>query len=229
MTTGSGCKTPIGICAARWTRLNANGSPVGGNTVGAISLNGKIGTVKWTPQYYTVPEIAEPDGCGNLAVVRPPKNLLKRHDVEVDLLVGSHEIHELVQDATLLRSGGSPIGHAELVQTACGTPTTKNGVCFEAWASNYLCNQVDPNFPYARIVFSRVFFDSSSDQTLQNGVSHLILKGFTQANDQIGNGPFNDFPSDLTSLTSWTRSAFEDTALPTPSTDCGYVTTPSQS
>lgn len=225
---GSGCKTPIGICAVRFSRLNANGSVASGNSIGAISLNGKIGSLKWTGQFATVPEIADLDGCGNLAVVRPPKNLLKRFDVEVDLLVGSHEIHELVTDAALITSGANVIGHADLINTACGTPTTKNGVCVEAWAQNYLCNQTDPTFPYARIVFSRVFFDPSDGQ-LQSGTNHLVLKGFTQANDQILNGPFNDFPANLTSLTSWTRSAFEDTALPTPSTDCGYILTPSQS
>lgn len=225
---GSGCKTPIGICAVRFSRLNADGSVAGGNTVGAISLNGKIGTVKWTGQYAVVPEIADLDGCGNLAVVRPPRNLLKRYDVEVDLLVGSHEIHELVTDATLLTSGPSTIGHADLIRTACGTPAAKHGVCVEAWAQNYLCNQVDPTFPYARVVFSRVFFDPS-DGVLQNGTNHLILKGFSQANDLIGDGPFNDFPSTLTSLSSWTKAQFEDTALPAASVDCGYVTTPSQS
>lgn len=225
---GSGCKTPIGICAVRFSRLNANGSVASGNSVGAISLTGKIGSLKWTPQYATVPEIADLDGCGNLAVTRPPRNLLKRYDVEVDLLVGSHEIHELVTDSTLITSGASVIGHADLVNTACGTPTTKNGVVLEAWAQNWLCNQPDPTFPYKRIVFSRGFFDPS-DGTLQNGTNHLVLKGFTQANDQILNGPFNDFPTNLTSLTSWTKAEFEDTALPAASTDCGYVTTPSQS
>lgn len=228
MSTGSGCRSPLSICAIRATRLNANGSPVGGNTVGAVTLVGGIGSLKWTAQYVTGDDIAELDGCGNLAVVRKYQDRLKRFDVELDFLVQSHELREIIYDATLLTSGGNVVGHADLVDTACSAAAAKNGVCIEAWSENWECNQADAAFPYQRVVFARGFF-TPSDGQLQRGANHVVLKGYAQPNTNIGNGPFNDFPSSLTSLSNWARAAFDDTALPSASTDCGYVTTPSQS
>lgn len=226
----SGCKTPLGICAVRISRLNADGSVVAlaGASTGAVSVRGNIAQLDWKGVYVTGDDIAELDGCGNLAVVRKYQDKLKRFDVTLNFLVQSHELREISYDATLLSDGGNVDGHADLIATACGTGVAqKHGVCVEAWAENWKCNQPDPVYPYQRIVFSRCFFNPS-DGTLKRGANPFIITGYTQANDNILNGPFNDFPASLSSLTSWTRAAFEDTALPTASVDCGYATTPSQ-
>lgn len=222
---GSGCRSPMSICALRVTRLNSNGSPVSGHTAGAVSLDGGIGSLKWTKQMIVGDDIAELDGCGGLAVTRKYPNRLKRFDVEVDLIDYSYEIREIAYGASLLTSGATVLGAADISDTACGAATTRNGVVLEAWGENQECGQLDGTYPYHRVVFPRVYFDPS-DGTMQRGANHLILQGFSAVNDNIGNGPWNDFP---TVPSSSQRLVFEDTALPSASTDCGYVTTPSQS
>jgi len=225
---GSGARSPLSICALRVSRLNANGSPAGGNTVGAVSVVGGVGYLKWTAQYVTGDDIAELDGCGNLSVVRKYQDKLKRFDVELDFLVMSHELRELSYGASLLTSGPNVVGHADLVNTACGSVANANGVCVEGWAENWLCATGDASFPYQRVVFPRVFM-TPSDGNLQRGVNHVTLKGYAQASSTIADGPFNDFPSSLTALSTWARAAFDDTVLPAASSGLGYVTTPSQS
>lgn len=222
---GSGCRNKLSICAVRITRLNADGSPVGGNTTGAVSLVGGIGSLKWTSQYVTGDDIAELDGCGGLAVVRKYEDRLKRVDVEIDFLVQSYELREIAYDAELITVGGVVRGAADLVETSCGTQSVKNGVIVEAWGENWVCNQADADFPYDREVFPRVFF-TPGDGQMQRGVNHFVLKGYGRPNSNFGNGPFNDLPVPNENAV---RFGFDDTALPTASTDCGYETTPSQS
>lgn len=222
----SQCRSPLDICALRLSRLNANGSVPGGHTAGAVSLVSGIGSLKWTAQYFTTPDIAEPDGCGNLAVIVPPENLLKRYDVELDFLIQSDELHEIGYGASLVVSGATVIGHAVSLDVACGTPAVRNGVVVEGWAKNWICDEADATYPYRRVAFSKVKF-SPADESRQRGPNHLVLKGSTFENSTVGNGPFNDFPSGLPS--SWSKAEFNDTALPTASTNCGYVTLPSQS
>lgn len=224
---GSGCRSPMSICALRLTRLNSNGSPVGGNTAGAVSLVGGVGSLKWTSVFVTGDDIAEPDGCGGLAVVRKYPDRLKRQDLELDFLVKSYELQELAYDAQLITHAATVVGAADIVDTACGAGTTHNGVIVEAWGENWECNQTDGTYPYHRRVFARAFF-TPSDGTMQRGANHLILKGFAQPNSNFGNGPFNDL-ADLQNISNWVGATIEDTALPTASVDCGYVTTPSQS
>lgn len=225
---GSGRRNKLSICGIRFTRANADGSPVGGNTVGAVAFAGGVGSLKWTGDIIQGDKIRELDGCGGLAVSKRYPNRLAGYDVEIDMLVQSYELRELAYDAHLITSAGAVIGAADVVDTACGAATTKNGVIVEAWGENHLCAQPDPTFPYERRVFARAYFDPSDGQ-MQRGTNHLVLKGFAIPNDSIGNGPFNDFPSSLSAIDDWVTAGFDDTALPTPSTDGGYATTPSQS
>lgn len=221
----SGCRNPMSICAARFTRLNANGSPVSGNSAGAVTLVGGIGSAKWTADIIAGEKVRELDGCGGLSVNRRYADRLAAFDLEIDMLVRSYELQELTTDATLISSSGSVIGVADLVQTSCGAATAKNGVVVELWGENFECSQLDATFPYHRVVFARAKFNPS-DGNMSRGANHLVLKGFAEVNDSLGNGPFNDIVGWPTSAI---RATYEDTALPTASVDCGYITTPSQS
>lgn len=225
---GSGARNKLSICAVRLTRCNANGSPVGGNTVGAVAFAGGVGSLKWTGDIIQGDKVRDLDGCGGLAVVKRYPNRLAGVDVELDMLVQSYELRELSYGAQLVTQAGSVVGAADIVDTACGAATTKSGVIVEAWGENNLCAQPDPTFPYERRVFARAFFDPSDGQ-MQRGTNHLILKGFATPNALIGNGPFNDFPSNLATIDNWVTVGLDDTVLPTPSVAGGYVTTPSQS
>lgn len=226
---GSGCYTRTGLCAVRLSRLNASGSVAGGNTAGAVAKVNGLSTLKWTAQYVSTDDIAELDGCGSLSVVKPPEQLLKRFDVELDMLVESFEIHEIATGAQLLVQAAAVVGYADLIDVACGGGVNlRPGVCVEAWSENWDCGQQNPDYPYLRDVFTKVKFSPADGQT-GRGVNHLVLKGPTFVNDQIGNGPFNDFPSAFTALSSAGKGVFLDTALPSVEADCGYVSTPSQS
>lgn len=219
--------TKLSINAVRMTRCAANGTPAGGHTAGAIVVVGGVGSLKWTGQYQTGDDIAELDGSGGLAVTRKYPDRFKRLDVELDFLVESAEMHELLYGAQLITSAGTVIGYADVVDTACGAASQQNGVIIEAWAEAWQCNQADPSFPYRRVVLARAFF-TPSDGGIERSVNHFNLKGFAQPNSNFGDGPFNDLAAVVALGGNWVRAEFRDTTLPTDSNGL-YTTTPSQS
>lgn len=224
---GSGNRNSLSICAARFTRCNADGSPADNSATGAVAVVGGIGTAKWTADIVAGDKIRELDGCGNLAVSKRYRNRLAAMDLEIDLLVRSHELREITYNAALLMDGIDIVGSADVVDTACDVVAAQNGVIVELWGENWKCNQADGAFPYERVAFARCFFDPS-DGTMQRGVNQLALKGYAEPNAQFGDGPFNDLDPAV-DVDNWIRLSFDDTDLPTPSVDGGYVATPAQS
>lgn len=222
------CRSPLDICSLRLTRLESDGTPDFASSTGALVLApDQVSSLKWTAQYASTQEVAEFGGCGGLAIVVPPEDLLKWYDVEIDAVVESDQLHELAYGASLLLDGDDAvIGHAVLLDTACGTPSLRNGVCVEGWSKNWLCDEADPDAPLRRVAFSKVKF-TPGDGTRQRGPNHLILKGRTFANSSLGDGPFHDFPDGLPD--KWAKAEFNDTDLPDADADCGYVTTPAAS
>lgn len=226
---GSGNRNSLSICALRFTRCTSasNGAPISSNPHGAVSLVGGVGSVKWTSDIVAGDKVRELDGCGNLAVVKRYRDRLAGMDVELDFLVRSHEMREISYGATLLLDDDSEIvGHADVVDTACGAATSSAGVIVEAWGENWKCAAGDPLFPYERVVFAR-FFAVPGDGTMQRGTNHLVLKGYAEPNPSFGNGPFNDLDPAL-DVDDWIRLSFDDTALPAASVDGGYLATPAQ-
>lgn len=221
---GSGIRNALGLCAIRFTRCQANGTPDYSSATGAWALRGNLAQLKWTAQYVTGDDIAELDACGGLAVVRKYPDRLKRMDVEIDFLNISDEAREIIYDAALLLDGSDVIGHSDLVDTACGAGAQHNGVIIEGWAESWQCNQPDADFPYQRVVFTRAYM-VPSDGTLAKGVNHTVIKGFSIPNSNIGTGPFHDLPTDLDP--DAVRLQFKDTVLPTAGVDGAYLTTPS--
>jgi hypothetical protein len=216
----------VDICAVRLGRLNPDGSPDDGSATGAVALCSGQSKLGWTAQYYTVAAIQDSDGCGNLVVNVPAEQLLAGYTVELDVLVQSDELHELGYGAQLITDGPAVIGHAVLLDTACGTPSVKSGVSIEAWAKNIVCGEPDVDFPFKRYVFSKAKL-TPGDGSLAKGTNHLVLKGSTFKNSQLGAGPFGDLPAGTPA--GFALATFLDIALPDCDSECGYVTTPAAS
>jgi hypothetical protein len=224
---GSGCRNQLSICALRITRLQANGTPAQASATGAVAFVGGIGELKWKADIVAGEKIREVDGCGGLAVVKRYPDRLAAYDLDIDMMVQSYELREIAYDAQLVTVGGSTRGAAEVINTACGSAVAKNGVIVEAWGENWVCDQPDASYPYVRRVFARAFLNPS-DGDMKRGNNHLMLSGFTQPNVNANDGPFNDWPTSLMSISDWITAGFDDTALPTAEAHCGYVSTPSQ-
>lgn len=221
------CRSPLDICALRLTRLESDGTPDYDSITGAVALVSGISSLTWTAQYVAVPAVQEVDGCGGLSINLPAEQLLAGYQVKLDVLVESDELHEIGYGATLLDDGGSEtVGYAVMLDSACGVPSLKNGVLVEGWAKNLLCDEVDSDFPYRRVVFSKVKF-TPGDGGRQRGPNHLVLTGSSFVNSSLGDGPFHDFPSDMPA--GFAKAEFSDTALPDADADCGYTTTPALS
>lgn len=213
----------MSICAVRLTRCATNGTPVWSPTA-SVCFVGGIGELKWTADIVTGDKVQELDGCGGLAVVKRYPNRLAGYDIELNMMAASYELREIAYGAQLLTSGGETIGAADIVNNACGIAVEKNGCILEAWGENWQCDQADPNYPYSRRVFARAYFDPS-DGDMKRGVNEFVLKGFSTPNTNAGNGPFNDWPA---MPLDWVSALYDDTQLPTQTTDCGYGGTPAQ-
>lgn len=220
------CQTIVDLCAIRLGRLNPDGTPDDDSLTGAVALCAGQSKLGWTAQYYTVPAIQEPDGCGQLVVNVPAEQQLSGYTVDLDFLIQSDELHEIAYGAQLIVDGMDTIGHAVMLDTACGTPSFKNGVSIEGWSKNIVCGEQDPIFPWIRTVFSKAKL-TPGNGNLAKGTNHLVLTGSTFKNSQLGSGPFGDLPSGTPA--GFALAQFLDIALPTCDTDCGYVTTPAAS
>lgn len=224
MATARGCRQSLSICALRLSRVDSTGTPVHSSATGAWAVAQGIGKLTYTPNILTGDDIAEPDGCGGLAIVRKYPDRLKRFDITVEMITESPEMHELMVGATLLTSGGAAVGYADVVDTSCGTTSTANpGVVIEAWSEQWNCS-TPFTFPYARDVFPWAFLKPDA-RTLQKGSNHFTAKGFAVASANFGHGPFNDL-APLDGITT-PHAQLDDTALPaTGSGACAYLPTP---
>ena len=117
---------------------------------------------------------------------------------------------------TAITDFGDVIGYITKADMNCTGAANFPGVALEAWSEQFQCADFDPDWPYVRTVFPKSLMRSSG-KTLTNGAIRLRFEGFAQPNSNIGSGPAQDFPDDLTNETNWLHAEFNDDDLP----DCG--------
>jgi hypothetical protein len=206
----------MSICAVRGSRLVANGTPDYGNASGSFCAEG-VGTLTYSFDVVTGTDVAELDGCGQLAVVRKYPDRLRRVNITaLEFLTQNPRIPELFTESTGITAFGDVIGYITSADMNCTGAAAKNGIVLEAWSEQFQCADFHPDWPYVRTVFPKVFLRLSG-KTLSNGAIRLRMEGFGQPNSNIGDGPAQDFPSDLASATNWVHAEFNDDDLP----DCG--------
>lgn len=205
------------ICALRVSRLDETGAPDFGNASGAWCATG-IGSLAYSYEKLTGADIAETDGCGNLAAVRKYEDKIKRANLTLEFVTTDYRLGEILAEQPVLTSGDDVIGTVVQAKLGCGVVTARRGVVIEAWAEQYQCADIHPTAPYRRFVFPKAFMTPAGG-TLQTGLNKIRFEGFSQANNNFFDGPFNDLDAlnieDTPSLTNWIEAELDDTTLPT--------------
>lgn len=207
------------ICALRVSRLDETGAPDYDNENGAWCATG-IGSLAYSFEKLTGADIAETDGCGNLAAVRKYEDKIKRSNLTLEFLTTDYRLGEILAEQPVITDGDDVIGTVVQAKLGCGVVTARHGVIVEAWAEQYQCADIHPTAPYRRFVFPKAFMTPAGG-TLQTGLNKIRFEGFSQANNNFGDGPFLDLDAlnvaDFPSLTNWVEAELDDTELP----DCG--------
>lgn len=212
----------MSICAVRGSRLVANGTPDYANSSGSFCAEG-VGTLTYAFDVVTGTDIAELDGCGQLAVVRKYPDRIRRANITaLEFLTQNPRIVELFTESDAISAFGDVIGYITKADMGCTGAAPKNGIVLEAWSEQFNCADFDADWPYVRTVFPKTFLRLSG-KTLTNGAIRLRMEGFSQANSNIGSGPAQDFPDDLAESTNWVHAEFNDDDLPVcgPTDDAG--------
>lgn len=204
----------MGICAVRFSRL-VSGVPDYSNESGAWCAIA-AGQLAFAEDVVSGNDIAELDGCGNLQVIRKYEDKARRINItQLEFLISDPRMIELATESPAITLGGETIGYASIARTGCVAVDPREGVCMEVWSENWECTDLATDWPYTRTVFPKVFLNGGA-RTLQSGLSRVSLVGFGQPNAAIGEGPAQDFPSDLQALNGrYFKAEFYDDDLPT--------------
>lgn len=205
------------ICALRVSRLDATGAPDYGNASGAwCALD--AGSLAYSYEKLTGADIAETNGCGNLAAVRKYQDKIKRTNLTIEFVSSDYRLAEIMAEQAAIVDGGDVIGTLVQAKLGCGVVTPRRGVIIEAWAEQFQCADAHPTAPYRRFVFPKAYMDPSGG-TLQTGLNKVRFEGFSQANNNFADGPFNDLdflnPEDNPGISGWIEAELDDTGLPT--------------
>lgn len=200
----------MSVCAIRLSRLTATGAPDSGNPLGAWEQCAGIISVEFDHEIGAGEEFDQVDGCGRPCVQRKRPDYVKWTNSTVTFCTTDDALADLFGVGTLIGVAPAQTGHVVNVAQGCSGAAFPNGTCIEWWSEKWDCNTPNSNDTYRRHVLPR-FFGDPQGYTDENGVTEITFEGFSQANANIGDGPFDDFPAALTALPAeWSYAEFDD-------------------
>lgn len=192
-------------------RLEDDGSPMVGE--GNQYITNILTQMQLTPVYKTGDEVELPNANGDMCGYYKDRDRLKRDDVTMGLCRPDPELMELLAGGVVLTDGDA-VGY--------GSPSIgeedSNGVGIQLWAKRFLgtTGNLDPDFPYARFLYPRVYL-TQGQRTHENAPLTIQLTGWATENPQWLDGPDNDWPVDSDRIWQWIPTTTVPDAV------CGYV------
>lgn len=186
--------TPVKICMARFTRLNADGTIVDDDDNSYVTDT--LTEVAISPQIVEGTTIELPNGCGCLLVSLVEDPQPNGYTVTITAGRVNAELRELLLGDSLIQvsdgsSGQVSIGNQNAVRQDCGV--RRPGVAAEFWQQAINYDDQDPDFGFFHYVYPKVVF-SEADFTMNNDATTKALDGRTRENANFGEGPYGDLP-----------------------------------
>lgn len=206
-------------CALRVTRLDAAGATPAGAS--GMIVTGEFISVEFKAVLETGDEFSVKNACGGISLTYKDSDKLKRYDVTLTTPNSDVELEELLTGATLITDDGDTIG---ISAPAVGAPPS-DGVCLEIWTKAWVGGGPAAALPYWRYVVPH-WSPAPGDFKIEGAPMQPGFTGPTWENNNIGNGPNNDWPDGLVDTAGRSYSRFRDTALP--AFAAGYQPTPVQ-
>lgn len=210
------CLAAIHLCRVRATRLNADGTPMGG--VNNSYVTDKPMMLSVTPVIEAGLDRTLVGGCDCILATYRGFDKLKRFDLQLDLGVLEPAMLELMLGSQAITGiGGDIIGTWWSSQSFDCSAAIQPPIALEGWQTAWNQSGPDATWPYIHWIWPLAYFQIAQ-YTLQNDFDQPRMTGFTRGNSAWGTGPYGDLPQAAGPLGGF----FYSTTIPTAT--CGYRT-----
>ena len=214
------CGVPLGLCAARITRILSTGC------IDSASDNSFVTTtlisLQLTPVVEAGADTTLTGGCDCTIASYRGVDKLKRFDFTITNPKLSPAMYEMMLGGSVILNGAAPVGTVWPTQLSCGQ--SQASVALEFWVKHWNNDAQDPTYPWIHHVYPQTLWQIGQQQ-FQNDFAQPTLTGFSRSNDCWGDGPYADGPEAEFGLpVDISTGGFWYTAIDPPSdTDCDYA------
>lgn len=208
------CGASVQACAIRVATLGQDGVPIPGASMAYIT--DQFTKLTATPNLVKGADMDMINACGVLSNAYKARDMLKRYDLQLDMIFLSAEFENLLIGGDLFTQAGYSIGGAVPPFGSYGAPY---GVTLEVWSKHIVNGDFDPVYPYVQWVYPRTYWTVAAE-TFDNNPMARTLMGYSSQNPNYEDGPFGDWTFDSSRMRMWQLTR----TLPTPV--CGAIAVP---
>jgi len=212
------CGVSFGVCAVRLTLLNADGSVA--SPPDNSYVTDKAISISVTPNIETGNTFSVRNGCGCSISRRKFADTFNWFEFAFNMAALEPEMLAMLLGAeTILNAfgGADVVGAAFPSALACDE--AEPAVALEFWTEHVVGSGRDATYPYIHWAFPQTTWQLG-DNTFEEGPAQPTVNGFSQTNQQWGEGPYGDGPPDDQDIR---EGGFWKTTTSPPSAQCEAV------
>jgi hypothetical protein len=214
-----------GVCAARLSRLEDDGTPVYGSATGAVVIAPGIMSLELEFEIEEGEEQFKRDSCGVAIISRKQDDTRKWVNFTLTMGQDDYRIYDIADIAQMVLDTGEIVGMAIDLGGGCEAGVAQTPFVLETWSQQFVC-AAQADSPYQRVILPFCTAQPTSE-TRETDPSEPTLEGKSQSNPNFSDGPFGDL--DVLDDPAYEQSGIfflDDTSVPTPPSPFDYVTTP---
>lgn len=206
------CGVSFGICVVRLTKLNDNGSVQAGPD--NVYVSDKAVSISVTPNVEAGESVTVRNGCGCKIASKKFPDTFNYFEFSFVQAALEPEMIAFLLGAGTIADGADIVGAA--FPSALGCEDQAPAVALEFWTEHQVGSGPDGTYPYFHWVFPSSVWQLG-DNTFEQGAAQPTVNGFSQTNQQWGNGPYGDGPPDDQDIR---EGAFWATDVEPPEANC---------
>lgn len=183
------CGVSFGVCAVRLTKLNDNGSVLSG--AGNSYVSDKAVSVGVNPNVEAGQNFTVRNGCGCKIASKKFPDSFNYFEFAFAAAALEPVMLAFLLGGDVITDGADSVGMAFPSALACDEANPK--VAFEFWTEHQVGSGLDGTYPYFHWVFPSTTWQLG-DNTFEEGPAQPSVNGFSETNQQWGDGPYGDGP-----------------------------------
>ena len=206
------CGVSFGVCRARITKVDALGNVVAGSKNSYTTDN--IQQVTLNPNVDTGAVVSVRNGCGCQIASKKFADVFNFWELAFQNAALEPEAEALMLGAATIVDGPDVVGLAYPNALSCDEDPPF--VAFEWWTEKQVGNGQDGTYPFFHFVMPMVRWQVGNN-TFGEQAATPTLNGFSQTNEQWGDGPYGDGPPDGEDISN---GGYWETDVAPPSAEC---------